>query len=61
MQKLINLVKKIVIGILLIYSYNVIAVAFNMTIPINYITILLVAFLDIPAMLLLTLSLSFVF
>lgn len=61
MKKLLKIVKKIVIGALLLYSYNLIAVSFNMTIPINYITILLVAFLDLPAILLLSLSLAFVF
>lgn len=61
MKALIKIVKKLIIGALLIYSYNLIAVNFNMTIPINYITVILVAFLDIPGMVLLTLASIFIF
>ena len=61
MKTLIKIVKKFIIAALLIYSYNLIAVSFNLTIPINYITVILVAFLDIPGMVLLTLASIFIF
>ena len=61
MKEIFKIMKKIVIGALLLYSYNLIAVSFNMMIPINWITILLVAFLDIPGILLLALSLAIIF
>jgi len=56
MKKLIKIIKKIVLGALLLYSYNLIAVSFNMTIPINIFTIAVAALLDIPGMVLLTLA-----
>jgi SigmaK-factor processing regulatory protein BofA. len=61
MKNLIKLVKKIVLGALLLYSYNLIAVSFSMTIPINIFTVMIAAFLDIPGMVLLTLASIIVF
>ena len=56
-----KIVKKIIFGAFLLYGYNLIAVSFGLMIPINYITILLVGILDIPAMFMLIASLVFVF
>lgn len=50
MKKIIELVKKIVISGLLLYGYNLIAVNFNMILPINIITILSITFLGSPAL-----------
>lgn len=50
MKKIIELVKKIVISGFLLYGYNLIAVNFNMILPINIITILSITFLGSPAL-----------
>lgn len=47
--KLLKILKRIVISMLLIYSFDVLAVSLNITIPINIITIALVFLFDIPA------------
>lgn len=51
-----KILKKMICAIMLLYSFNLIAVKFGIIIPINYITIILVTFLDIPAMVLLIFS-----
>lgn len=56
-----KIVKKFIFGAFLLYGYNLIAVSVGLMIPINYITILLVGILDIPAMFMLIASLVFVF
>ena len=53
--------KKLVFAVVLLYSFNVIAVKFGLIVPINYITIALVTFLDIPAMILLVFSFILIF
>ena len=45
MKKIIILIKKIIMSCFLLYSYNYIAVNFNLAIPINYITVFVVSFL----------------
>lgn len=50
MKKILELVKKIVISGFLLYGYNLIAVNFNMILPINIITILSITFLGSPAL-----------
>ena len=50
MKKIIELVKKIVISGFLLYGYNLIAVNFNMILPINIITILSITFSGSPAL-----------
>ena len=50
MNKVLDVVKKIVFSAFLLYGYNLIAVNFNLVIPINIITILLVSFLGAPGM-----------
>lgn len=41
--------KKIIMAAVLLYAYNRFAVSFNAVIPINFITIFIVAYLGIPA------------
>lgn len=58
--KLLKLLKKVVIATLLIYSFDVFTVSLNLSIPINFITVFLVALFDIPALMCLVLF-SFTF
>jgi len=58
---IIKILKKIIFAVVLLYSFNIIAVKFGIIIPINYITVFLITFLDIPAMVLLFFSLILVF
>lgn len=58
---IIKILKKIVFVVILLYSFNLIAVKFGIIIPINYITVLLTTLLDIPAMALLVFSLILIF
>lgn len=55
MKKIVRIVKKIVISGFLLYGYNLIAVNFNMILPINFITLVSVAFLGAPALIALVL------
>ena len=48
-NKIIDVAKRAVIGGFLLYGYNLIAVNFNMIIPINIFTVLGVTFLGVPA------------
>lgn len=50
MKKIMIILKKVVISGFLLYGYNLIAVSFNMTLPINFITLFAVFFLGTPAM-----------
>jgi len=55
MKVVLSLVKKIIFGFLILYGYNMIAVNFNLVIPINVITVGLVSVLGFPALFSLTL------
>lgn len=50
MKFILNAVKRISLVFLILYSYNMIAIEFNLIIPINIITILLVGFIGLPAL-----------
>lgn len=50
MKVILNVVKRVSLGFLILYSYNMIATEFNLIIPINVITILLVGFIGLPAL-----------
>ena len=54
-RKLFSLIKKFIIGVLLIYAYNKIALPSNLFIPMNIFTILLVTFCGIPSIIMLVL------
>lgn len=55
MNKIIILVKRIIFSTFLIYGYNMIAVNFQLVVPINAITISLVTLLGAPGLLALVL------
>lgn len=47
---LFHLIKKFILSAFILYGYNLIAVNFNVTIPINFYTLLFVTFLGSPAL-----------
>lgn len=51
MKNVLVLMKKMIMSYIILYGYNLIAVNFNMVIPINVITILLITFLGVPSLL----------
>lgn len=50
MKKIIKYAKKIALGGVMLYTYNIIADNFGITLPINFFTIITVGFLDIPGL-----------
>lgn len=50
LKNIMLLIKKIVLSAFVLYGYNLIAVNFNMIIPINYITVGLMTFLGAPVL-----------
>lgn len=44
-----KVVKKIIFGMLLLFAYNTFLSSLNVMIPINIFTIIIVSFLDVPA------------
>lgn len=50
MKFIFNIIKRLSLGFLILYSYNMIATEFNLIIPINIITILVVSFIGLPAL-----------
>lgn len=50
MKKIVECFKKIIISGFILYGYNLIAVNFNMILPINIITLLSITFLGAPAL-----------
>lgn len=55
MKNVIELLKKIIMSYIVLYGYNLIAANFNMLIPINLITVLLVTILGVPSLIALVL------
>lgn len=51
MKNILEIVKKLILSFVILYTYNLIAVNFNMVIPINIITIGLITFLGTPSLL----------
>ena len=49
MKFMIRVIRKVIFGAFLLYGYNLIAVNFNMIIPINIYTIGFASFLGIPS------------
>lgn len=47
---LFKLVKNVIVSMLLIYSFDLFAIYFNFSIPINFITVFLVSFFDFFAL-----------
>lgn len=58
---IIKILKKFIFAVVLLYSFNLIAIKFGIIVPINYITVFLITILDIPAMVLLVFSLILIF
>ena len=57
---LFNIVKKVILSSLLIYSFDVFSVSFGLIIPINFITVLIVFMFDVWGLIgLFLLSLTF--
>lgn len=50
MKKIFKYLKRFILGGFLLYAYNLIAVTFNITIPINLFTIITVGLFDIPGL-----------
>ena len=58
-SKLIKLLKKVLFSIVVIYSLDLILRGFNIVVPINYYTILIVTILGFPGLIMLALSFFF--
>lgn len=58
MKKLFYMVRKIILAIFLLYTYNIIARSFGLIIPINYITVAIISLLDLPGIALLMIVLK---
>lgn len=54
-KKIFNIIKKIIVAVLFIYGYNKLALPLNVIIPINVVTVLMVALCGIPSILMLIL------
>lgn len=50
MHIILKYLKRFILGGFLLYAYNLIAVTFNITVPINFYTILITGLLDIPGL-----------
>ena len=50
MKVIFKYFKKFILGGFMLYAYNLIASNFNITIPINFFTIITVGLLDIPGL-----------
>ena len=61
MKKIFKIIKKILFSFFILYTYNMIAVSFNLIIPINIFTIIFITILDIPGLLLLVIILKLFF
>ena len=61
MKIIVSILKKIILGFIILYGYNMIAVQFNMVMPMNVLTVLLVSFLGFPALFALVLLFVLVF
>ncbi len=46
MKVIFKYIKKIILGGFMLYAYNIMAVTFNLTIPINFFTIITVGLFD---------------
>jgi len=55
-DNVIKLIKKILFAAFILYSFNLIAVNFNIILPINIYTLLIITLLDIPGMVMILFS-----
>jgi len=61
LEKLFDFIKKIIVGALLLYGFNLITAPLNILIPINMLTVLIVSLLGTQGLCCLILLLIFVF
>ncbi len=61
MKKIFTLIKKIVLSAFILYGFNLIAAPLNIIVPINVITVLVIAILGMPGLFGLTFSLVLLF
>lgn len=50
MQFIIRFIKKIIFSSFLLYGYNLIAVNFNLVVPINFFNIIIISILGVPSL-----------
>ena len=55
LKKLLNIIKKFILAVLLIYTYNKMALPLDLFIPMNVFTIVLVTLCGIPSIIMLVL------
>ena len=60
-NKILNILKKVILSFIILYSFNTIGSSFNIIIPINIMTIGIITFLGLPALFSLTFLLVFAF
>ena len=58
MKMIEKIIKKTILSFFLLYTYNLIAVSFNMMIPINIYTLSILTILDAPGLVLLVIVLK---
>ena len=51
MKKIMEIVKRVVLSFIVLYGYNLIAVNFNLVLPINIFTIGIITVLGLPSLL----------
>ena len=61
MKYVISILKRIIFGFFVLYSFNIISSNFNLVIPINVVTITIVSLLGFPALFALVLFLILVY
>lgn len=61
MKKLFAVIKKIVLSAFILYGFNLISAPLNIIVPINVITVLVIAILGMPGLFGLTFSLVLLF
>lgn len=60
-KKLLEIIKKVIFSVLVLYGYNLISSPLNLMVPINIVTVSLISILGMPALLALILVLLLVF
>ena len=58
MKNIGKLLRKVIFSFIILYTYNLIAVSFNLMIPINIFTIVILTILDAPGLILLVIILK---
>jgi len=61
MKYVISILKRIIFGFFVLYSFNIISSNFNLVIPINVVTVTIVSLLGFPALFALVLFLILVY